>query len=395
MKHRLTVVGIKNAADGKLYDGAGLILIKDGSGGKWVYRYSHLGRRRDMGLGPYPTLSLAQARSIRDEWANVLAQGGDPIDERNRRQEEEVAARSKLDPTFKEAVDLTFEARKDGLRGDGKRGRWMSPLTLYVIPKIGNKKVSAISQEDIRRAIAPIWRKKHPTAQKAIQRTRIVFEYARLMGVECDPFTVDAARHLLGVVHHRVEHQRSTPWQDIPELYARLSDEGSSASCIRWAILTLVRSHGCRGARFDEIKGDVWTVPAERVKGSVSTVRDFRVPLSQPALEIARRAAEYSGEFLFPSYRKGHITDQALTKMLRRMGETGTVHGFRTSFRTWVQDTDACGFEVAETVLGHSIGGKVERSYARSDLLDRRRIVMEKWAAFVTKAPAEVVSLRV
>ncbi len=369
------------------------MLIRTGGIGKWVWRYSFLGRRRDMGLGAQSSITLAEARKVRNRWVAVLASGADPISTREKEQLDARKALDRSDPTFEAMADTVLEARRDALRGGGDRGRWMSPIRLYMVPAIGRMRMSTIHQADIRDALADIWRSKHPTAVKAITRTRIIFDQARLMGVDCDPHTVEAAGHMLGVVDHRPRHHTATPWQEIPALYARLNDEGPVHLCLRWCILTLVRSHGCRGARFDEITGDTWTVPAERIKGRAGHVSDFRVPLSSAAQRIVQSAAELSDDYLFPGKTRGHVSDQALTKTLRRLGEAGTLHGFRTSFRTWVQDTDACSFEVAETVLGHSIGGTVERSYARSDLLDRRRIVMEKWAAYVTRRPADVVRI--
>ena len=164
-----------------------------------------------------------------------------------------------------------------------------------------------------------------------------------------------------------------------------------SALGLRWAILTVVRGMAVRGAHQNEIEDNVWTVPASRIKGQKSKVRDFRVPLSTEALSIAETAAQYSEGNLFPGHRGGTISDVAMSKMLRKTGLQGTVHGFRTSFRTWVQDNEACSYEVAETVLGHTLGNKAERSYARSDLLDPRRVVMDAWARFVTGATASVV----
>ena len=267
----------------------------------------------------------------------------------------------------------------------------MSPIRLYMIPALGRKHMSSIHQTDIHAALKPIWREKHPTAIKAINRTKIIFEQARLMGVDCDPFTVEAAKHMLGDVDHKVRHLKATPWQEVPALFARLAEPSTVNLCLRWCILTLVRSHDCRGARFEEIEGDIWTVPAARIKERSVHVQDFRVPLSGAAQEIVATASEISDDYLFPGLTRGHVSDVALGNALKRAGAAGTLHGFRTSFRTWVQDTDACTFEVAETVLGHRIGGTVERSYTRSDLLVRRRVVMEKWAEFVTRRSAGVV----
>lgn len=384
-KNKLTALAVKAAGDGKLFDGDGLSLVKKGGGGKWVFRYTHLGKRREMGLGSYPGITLADARKARDAAASLLASGGDPIADREAARADARAERDRHDPTFEEMTMIVFEAKKASLRGEGKRGQWINPLVQHVFPKIGRKRMSALHQTDIRDAIAPIWRKKHPTAIKCINRIGVVFKAARLMGMDCDPFTVDAAKHMLGAVAHKTEHIAATPWQDIPALYQRLEGLAGSRLCLRFMILTLVRSDGCRGAQLSEIDGSVWTVPADRVKATESAAQDFRVPLTEPALDIVALCAEASDGYLFPKERGvGGITDVALQKTLNRLGEAGRPHGFRTSFRTWVQDTNACSFDVAETILGHSIGNKVERTYARSDLLDQRRIALDKWAAHVT-----------
>jgi integrase len=199
---------------------------------------------------------------------------------------------------------------------------------------------------------------------------------------------------MLGQVTHITVPIEATPWQDIPALYERLEGRGTVAACLQYMILTLVRSAGCRGARFDEFRDGVWTVPAERMKGRAGKTTDFRVPISQEAERLIEQQSLLGSDVMFPGVSGKPISDVALTKHLNLIGEAGRAHGFRTSFRTWVQDTDACSWEVSETVLAHSIGGKVERSYARSDLLDRRRIVMEKWAKFVTGEKADVVNLR-
>lgn len=394
-KNRLTAVGIKSAADGKLADGGGLMLEKAGSAGKWTFRYSFAGGRREMGLGSWPDTSLAEARKARDRWAGILRDGKDPIAERARQRDAERAEIDRRDPTFGEMAEAAFEARKASLRGEGERGRWFSPIRVHLLPKLGARRMTDIHQTDLRDALAPLWRSKPATAEKAIQRTAIIFRHAKLAGIAVDPFTVEAAKHLLGDMRREIVHIEATPWQAIPALYAKLDGRGATRLALRWMILTAVRSDGARGARLEEIDGDVWTVPADRMKGREGKVRDFRVPLSTEAQRLAALAAETARDgYLFPSYRKGCISDTALAKMLNEMGEAGRPHGFRTSFRSWVQDHDAATYDVAEKALGHIVGGKVERSYARSDLLDQRRILMEKWAAFVTGAEAKVIQLR-
>jgi integrase len=394
-QNKLTALQIKAAPDGKLFDGSGLTLVKKAGGGYWVYRYSLGGKRREMGLGPFPDVGLADARKVRDAWAAVLASGRDPLSEREAKRAQDALDRDRHDPTFEEMTMIVFDAKKASMRGEGVRGRWLSPLRVHIFPKIGRVRMSALHQTDIRDAVAPVWKKKHPTALKCIDRIGVVFKAARLMGMECDPFTVQAARHMLGEVDHKVVHIVATPWREIPALYLSLDGEVGSRRALRWMILTLVRSDGCRHAQFGEIENAVWTVPADRVKGSQSRAADFRVPLSDAALRIMDACAETHDRYLFPAERgSGGISDVALHKTLNRIGETGRPHGFRTSFRTWVQETEVCSFDVAETVLGHMVGGKVERAYARSDLLDQRRVVMEKWAAHVTGQKSVVVPLR-
>lgn len=392
---KLTNIGIKKATPGRMGDGGGLELERTEVGGKWIYRYSFAGKRRRMGLGTYPTVSLADARRERDRWANVLATGRDPISERRAGIDAARADLERDDPTLEDLAQMVLEAKKAGLRGEGKAGRWMSPLDRHVFAKIGRRPVSTIKSADIRDTLRPIWKTKHPTAEKAIQRLHIILRQGKLMGYECDPFTVEAARHMLGEVMHKPKPIAATPWQDIPDLYQKLDGQGPVAACLQMMILTLVRSAGCRGAEFGEFEGDLWTVPAVRMKGNEGRVSDFRAPLSGEALRILENQRAFGGAFVFSAQRGGPITDTALTARLKAMGEAGRPHGFRTSFRTWVQDTDACAWEVAETVMAHSIGGRVERSYARSDLLDRRRVVMDAWARFVTGAgAADVLTLR-
>lgn len=396
-KNRLTVVEIKNSGPGRLQDGGGLILIKSGAdSGRWIFRYSFVGRRRDMGLGSWPGTSLADARKHRDRWAAVLAAGKDPVSERQRLMSEERAALDRSDPTLEEMASIVFEARKPSLRGGGTNGRWYSPVRLHILPKLGKRRITTIHQMDIRDALAPIWKSKPATAEKAIGRLRIIFYDAKLSGLTVDPFTVDAARHLLGTLQHNTTPIEATPWQAIPDLYDRLNGNSASHRCLRFLLLTLVRGSPARGARADEFEPGLWTVPAARMKGREGAVDPFRVPLSPAAEELAKTCMEESPNvFLFPSFRRDmHITSTALTKALNELGEPGRPHGFRTSFRTWVQDTEAASFDVAETVLAHRIGGRVERSYARSDLLDRRRVLMNRWADFVTGQSAKVVAIR-
>jgi integrase len=361
---KLTAVKIKASKEGDtLQDGGGLMLNRTKSGGRWTFRYQMDTRRRDMGLGSFPSLSLTDARTLRAEWAQVLKSGSDPITERKSRRAEQDAEVSRKDPTLEDMAVSAFEARKERLRGDGKRGRWFSPLSLHVLPKIGAMRVSQLHQQDIHDAIQPLWRTKHETADKALYRTRIVLQHARLSGYDVDPFICDAARHMLGHHEHIETPIAATDWRQVPQVYEKLFGKPHpSYLALRWIILTVTRGDSARGARFSEIDGNIWTVPADRIKGLRGKVKPFRVPLSPAAMEVLERCREYArNDYLFPSPRAGSVTVQALVKVLKTLDESGRPHGFRTSFKTWVQDNEQ-PWDVSETSLGHIIGNKVERT---------------------------------
>ncbi len=295
---------IQKASDGKLQDGRGLILSKKGTTGKWIYRYSHLGNRREMGLGSWPTVTLSEARKLRDQWAIVLSSGKDPIDVRDAERLSQKEEATRHDPTFSELTDMVFEAKKATLRGDGTRGRWRSPIDLYILPAFGRKPGSQIAQRDVVDALRPIWREKYPTASKAIQRTKIILRSAKRMGFPTDPDIVDSAQEILGAVNHEVEHMPSVYWQDIPEIYARLP-QTTGGDCNRWIILTSVRMEAARGARVSEIDFETatWTVPADRIKGQEGKVTDFRVPLTQPLIDMALIRKEMGIDIMFVNGR--------------------------------------------------------------------------------------------
>ena len=389
----LTAVAIKNAKPGRYHDGDGLFLDRTSKGGRWIYRYAHLGKRRDMGLGSYPAISLAKARLERDKWKLERAAGNDPIAIRKAAQEVSAAERDRADPTFEELTMIVFNAKKAKLRGGGTRGRWLSPFKSHIFKAIGNKRASSLTAHDIRDALKPLWHDKHPTAEKAFQRTRLVLREGRLMEFDVDPVIVDRAVRMLGEVNHIPTPIPATPWQEIPALFARLP-KTNGGQCLRLMILTGVRLDGCAGSRQQEFENGVWTIPAERVKGAEGKVRDFRVPISDAVADLVREQSEYFEDLLFPGDTGAAITSRALEICLDKLDESGRPHGFRTSFRTWVQDSDACSWEVAETILNHQIGNKVERSYARSDLLERRAPVMASWASFVLgESAADVVPI--
>lgn len=384
-RHKLSAAKIKNTEIGTLYDGGGLQLQKTSrNSGKWIYRYSFLGKRRDMGLGSFPSIGLANARSFRDHWENTKISGRDPIEVR----EDELAQKMKqlraFDPTFEEAVERCRKHNAAKLKKGGDAGRWRSPLDTHALPLLGKKRVSTLKVLDIKRVLEPIWTSRQPTAEKVVQRTRMVLKYCADHEAQADPEIVNKAVGQLPIVNHKTRNIVATPWQKIPALYNRLSKPTSSNLALRLMILTAQRADSVCGARLDEIEGDVWTIPASRMKSTESQATDFRVPLSPEALRIVsecqRRGRE---EFLFIGHRGKPIHGNALLKALDELNEPGRPHGFRSSFKDWSRECHSGMREVAETCLAHKVGNKTERSYQRSDLLVPRRKLMNSWSSFV------------
>lgn len=304
----------------------------------------------------------------------------DPIKERLRERKE--AARNLH--LFRDIAKDAFESRKAELKGDGVAGRWFSLLELHVLPKLGKVPVSDIDQNDIRDALAPIWHTKAETARKAMNRLGICLTHAAALGLEVDLQATEKARALLGRQRHKVQNVPSMSWRDVPAFYTSLSDGSVTRLALRLLILTGVRSGPVRFMKEDQIQGDVWTIPAEGMKGRKDETADFRVPLSEEAqavLQSARRHARAG--YMFPSVRKGVLSDATMARLIERRGMVERPHGFRSSLRDWLAETTEAPHEVAETILGHVAGGAVVRAYRRTDFIDQRRVLLDRWAKYV------------
>ncbi len=379
----LTAVQVRQAPAGKYADGEGLWLVKaDRETGSWVLRVVVHGRRREMGLGRIADVGLKEAREAARRWRSVVRQGIDPIHQRQREAREAARKRHLL-------KDIADEALKD----DGKAGRWFSPLALHVLPKLGAVPVSNVDQIDIRDALAPIWHEKAETAEKALHRLSIVMKHAAALGLDVDLQATQKARALLGKQRHRTEHIPALPWQDVPAFYSSL-DNGTVTHCaLRLLILTGVRSGPLRHLREEHVDGDIWTIPAELLKGKLGSTSDFRVPLSPEAAGVIEQARRHARDgFMFPSVRKGVISDATMARLMERRGIEARPHGFRSSLRDWLAEETDAPREIAETILGHAAGGKVERSYRRTDYLDQRRDLLNRWARWVTNSSVDGVS---
>ena len=383
----LTALGIRNLkTNGKtrrIGDGRGLYLVVRANGSRsWVLRLTIDGDRTDIGLGGYPDVPLALARKKSQELRTVVAEGRDPRIER----------RQPNMPTFHEAAEQYVKDNAGRWKRAKQADDWRGCLSIYAYPVFGSTRIDLISRADVLSVLQPVWTTKPALARKLRQRIRSVFAAAMAVGhIDLNPAgeVIDAALPKTPAVK---AHFRALPYQDVAAALRTI--EASSASlavrlCFRFVVLTAARSGEARGARWDEIDLDAatWTLPPERMKAS----REHRVPLADAALEVLRRAKalDNGSGLVFPSrYRRGQeLSDMTLTKLLRDNGlaESATVHGFRTSFKTWCMEATDTPWAVGESALAHTLGNSTEQAYARSDLFERRRQLMQQWAGYILR----------
>lgn len=362
--------------------------------GKWILRFVSpvTGKRRDMGLGPYPRVGIADARQRALEARQLIDSNKDPIQERDAARAASKATAEAM--TFERAAQQVHEERKPGWANPKHAEQWLTSLRDYAFPKIGKRKVTELSAADFAEALRPIWLKKAETATRVKQRCHMVMKWCCAHGmIISNP--VDNVGHLLpprSAALERTRHQPAMPWRDIPAFVQKSLSDGNrnvSRALLEFVILTAARSGEARAMKWEEVNFGVWvwTVPAERMKAKVL----HRVPLSGRAMQILRKQRDLhpGSELVFPSVRGLVLSDMVLTKFLRdhqahssEPGRTATAHGFRSSFRDWASEN---GYprDLAERALAHTISNEVEAAYHRTDLLEQRRAMMEKWAQHV------------
>ncbi len=360
-------------------DGAGLYLRVSKTGAKsWILRCRVHGVKRDIGLGGLSYVPLAEARKQATEMRTVARTGGDPLAERNR---------AKDIPTFEEAARLVWREQVEPTAKSAKhRQQWINTLQAYAFPIIGNRRVDVIRSGDILRVLQPIWLEKPETARRVRQRLRTVFDWSIAAQHRETSNPLAGIEKALPKQGDKARHHAALPYLELPSLMERLaSAEGVGSMAVRFAILTATRSGEVRGARWSEIDLDaaVWTIPGERMK----TKEEYRIPLSAEALAVLRQARGLDDDLVFPGRRRGRpLWDMPLTAVLRRLNVPVTLHGFRSTFRDWASERTNVPREIAEMCLAHTVGGAVERAYARSDLFDKRRDLMDQWARFCLSA---------
>ena len=388
-RKRLTAAGVKAAPPGKHHDDHGLFLFVKPTGARsWVQRLTIRGKRCDLGLGGYPLTTLAEARDMAFENRRTARRGGDP----------RAAKQARAVPTFAEAAETVIALYQPTWKSPTKTaGLWRKTLETYALPVIGAKSVADIDTADVLGVLSPIWTDKPETARKVRQRVGAVLKWAIAERHRTDDPTGDAISKALPRAPKSRTHHRALPYGDVAGAIEAVRGADALTStklAFEFLILTASRSGEARQARWDEVdlESATWTVPAERMKAG----REHRVPLSDAALAVlaeAQEIADGSG-LIFPSATGRAMSDSTLSKMLRELGVAAVPHGFRSSFRDWAGERSHAPREVAEAALAHQVRDKTEAAYARSDLLDRRRDLMDAWARYLSAASADVVALR-
>lgn len=359
----------------------------------WVLRYAVGKKRREMGLGSYPGVTLAQAKERAREARDRLREGVDPIDARKQARSALLASQAKA-VTFEQAAQRYIDTHGDKWRNPKHRAQWAATLETYAFPVMGRLLVADVGKEHVLEVLRPIWTKKAETASRLRGRIETVLSYAVQAGYR--PEGLNPARWkgnldlLLGGIPKaaRVEHHRALDYRLLGEFMQRLRKaEGMGARALEFAILTAVRSGEVRGATWGEIDlpAATWTIPASRMKAG----KEHRVPLSEQAIQLLQRLPRIEEcPFVFPSTRAGELSDATLSAVLKRMDVDAVPHGFRSTFRDWAGETTAFPREVCEHALAHKLADGVEAAYQRGDLLDRRRQLMQTWADYCDRVGA-------
>lgn len=383
----LTVSRLKTPGFHAVGGVAGLHLQVSKRGARsWILRVVVGSRRRDVGLGGFPDVSLAMAREKARQIREKIEQGVDPVAERKaaRQQLIALAARSK---TFDECAAELIKRKQVGFRSAKHAKQWSATLKRYASPVVGNLPVDAIELGHITQILEPIWATKTETAARLRGRIEAVLDFGIVHGWRSDANparwknTLDAVLAAPSKVK-KVEHHRALAIDDVPEFMLDLRKrDGMGARALEFAILTASRSGEVRGATWAELDldGKVWIIPGQRMKAE----REHRVPLSSEVLILLHDLPRFKGsDLVFPSARGGKISDMSLTAVLRRMDVDAVPHGFRSTFRDWCAERTNYPREVAEMALAHVVENKVEAAYRRGDLFEKRRRLMAEWGRF-------------
>jgi|1048.fasta_scaffold07496_5 integrase len=357
------------------------IQVKAGGGKYWAYRFSYGGKRTDLSLGSYPDVSLKQARARAVKARAELLTGGPPSSIRNVQMELQPTPQR---PRFQEFAKECVESKSAEWGNKKHAAQWTSTIAQYATPVIGDMPIDEIGTDEILRVLNPIWRKRTETASRLRGRLEWILAVAIAKGLRPAPNPASWRGHLETILPRPkkikpVKHHPALNYSDIPTLIERLHDTDSPAAlALEFLILNAARTGEVIGAVGSEVSDEgLWVIPAHRMKAA----KEHRVPLGRRSLEIIATAIKLGGDSPFIFARQGKpLSNMAMSMLLRRLGYSDiTVHGFRSTFRTWVAEETHHPNEVAEMALAHTIGNRVEAAYRRGDLLARRREMMNDW----------------
>ncbi|MFO7761879.1 MAG: integrase arm-type DNA-binding domain-containing protein [Desulfobia sp.] len=373
----------------------GLLLVVKKSGAKsWIYRTMVGIKRRSIGLGSYPTISLSQAREKARGIKHKIEEGADPTKERQAKREALIRSQQTA-ITFDEAARLCHKKKISEFKSKKHANDWINSINHHATPVIGEMPVSEIDLPHILQVLEPIWHQKTETATRVRQRLEQVLSWATVGGHRKGDNPARWKGHLDAVLPQpskirKTKHLQALPWQEIGLFMKNLRDrQGISARCLEFIILTVCRSGEARLATWDEIdmQNHVWTIPAERMK----IEKEHSIPLSDDVVNILETLPRFEGSnYIFPAARGGPLSDTAVLMVCRRMKVDAVPHGFRSTFRDWCAENTNFPREVAEMALAHTIESKVEAAYRRGDLFQKRRKLMEAWADYCNKVQTEV-----
>lgn len=397
---------------------SGLMLQITPNGGRtWLLRVTVGARRREIGLGGFPDVTLAQARERAREAKDQIRRGIDPIEERKAARAALVAARRR-GMTFADATDKCLAAKLDAFKNAKHRQQWRNTLQTYAMPELGKMLVDEIAVQDVLRVLEPIWQTKTETASRLRGRIETVLSWATVAGHRAGDNPARWAGNLKELLPAASKvgkkgNQPAVPIDDAPRWFTAIRGrEGMSARALEFAALTAARSQEIRSARWDEIniEAAMWIVPAERMKMD----REHRVPLPAEAVELLKALPRFEDNpLVFPAPRGGEMSDMTLSAAMKRLhaadlasGGSGFVdrvskrpavpHGLRSTFRDWVAERTHFPGDMAEVALAHKVENPVEASYRRGDMVEKRRAMMAAWADFLTgknEAGARVVRI--
>jgi len=385
---------------------SGLLLQITPNGGRtWLLRTQVGDRRREIGLGGYPSVTLSQARDRAREARDEIRKGVDPV-ERRKSARAALVVSQRRGLIFNEAIDHYLAAKLDAFRNAKHRAQWRSTLETYARPHLGPMLVADIQVQDVLRVLEPIWSTKTETASRLRGRIEAVLSWATVAGHRTGDNPARWAGNLKELMPAaskvaKVDNQPALALDDAAKWFAALRKrEGVGARALEFLTLVAARSGEVRGAVWSEVDigRALWIIPAARMKMG----REHRIPLSAAALALLQDLPRFGdNDLVFPALQGGELSDMTLSATMRRIQQADVAtggrgyldrsskrpavpHGIRSTFRDWAAETTDFPGDMAEVALAHKIGNAVEAAYRRGDMVEKRRAMMTAWSEFLT-----------